>query len=117
LYAGTLSRGAWERSLTDYVTSVELSSDKALNNFQLAQNYPNPFNPATTIQYSIPQRSNVVIKVYDILGNEAANLVNEEKGEGVYSITFNAVGLANGIYFYTLRAGSYVQTKKMLLVK
>ncbi len=87
------------------------------NSFNLAQNFPNPFNPTTTIQYTIPQRSNVVIRVYDIIGNEVANLINEVKDKGVYSVAFNAAQLASGIYFYTLRAGSFVQTKKMLLIK
>jgi hypothetical protein len=87
------------------------------DSYNLAQNYPNPFNPATIIQYSIPKRSNVSLKVYDILGNEVANLVNEEKNRGIYQVTFNATGLASGIYFYMLQAGSFVETKKMILMK
>jgi hypothetical protein len=87
------------------------------DSYNLAQNFPNPFNPTTSIRYSIPQRSNVSLKVYDILGNEVANLVNEEKDRGVYTVTFNAAGLSSGIYFYTLRADGFVQTKKMLLIK
>ncbi|QQS36630.1 MAG: SBBP repeat-containing protein [Ignavibacteriales bacterium] len=85
--------------------------------FQLAQNYPNPFNPITTIQYSIPQRSNVVLKVYDVLGNEVAVLVNEEKYRGVYSVNFDASQYASGIYLYRIQAGSFVETKKMILIK
>jgi hypothetical protein len=85
--------------------------------YNLAQNFPNPFNPTTSIRYSIPKRSNVTLKVYDILGNEVANLVNEEKNRGVYTVTFNASALASGIYFYTLRAEGFIQTKKMLLLK
>lgn len=100
------------------VTNIEdegslLSPDS----YNLTQNYPNPFNPTTSIRYSIPKRSNVTLKVYDILGNEIAILVNEEKDRGVYTVTFNAVDLASGIYFYTLRADGFVQTKKMLLIK
>lgn len=87
------------------------------NDFTLAQNYPNPFNPATKIQYSIPQRSDVTLKVYDVLGNEIAILVNEEKERGVYSVNFDASGLASGIYFYKLQAGSFVETKKMILLR
>jgi len=87
------------------------------DSYNLAQNYPNPFNPTTSIRYSIPTRSNVTLKVYDILGNEVANLVNEEKDKGVYTVNFNAIGLSSGIYFYTLRADGFVQTKKMLLIK
>ena len=87
------------------------------NEYNLAQNYPNPFNPTTTIQYSIPQRSNVTLKVYDLLGNEVAALVNEEKERGVYTVNFDASQLSSGIYFYRLQAGSFVQTKKMILIK
>jgi uncharacterized delta-60 repeat protein len=87
------------------------------NEFNLAQNYPNPFNPTTTIQYSIPQRSNVTLKVYDILGNEVATLVNEERARGVYSVNFDASQLASGIYFYRIQAGSFIETKKMILIK
>jgi uncharacterized delta-60 repeat protein len=87
------------------------------NQFNLAQNYPNPFNPTTTIQYSIPQRSNVTLKVYDILGNEVATLVNEERARGVYSVNFDASQLASGIYFYRIQAGSFIETKKMILIK
>jgi predicted GH43/DUF377 family glycosyl hydrolase len=85
--------------------------------FVLEQNYPNPFNPSTTFRYSIPQTSKVVIKVYDILGNEIALLMDEEKTVGTYELTWNAVGLSSGIYFYQLKAGEFVQTRKMLLIK
>jgi hypothetical protein len=85
--------------------------------FALAQNYPNPFNPSTTFRYSIPTQSKVVINIYDILGNEIATLVNEEKPVGTYEITWYAASLSNGVYFYQLKAGSYIETKKMLLLK
>jgi photosystem II stability/assembly factor-like uncharacterized protein len=85
--------------------------------FSLSQNYPNPFNPVTKIKYSIPQSSKVVIKVFDILGNEIETLVNEEKPAGTYEITWFAEGLPSGIYFYQLKTGKYVETKKMLLMK
>ncbi|MFO7526017.1 MAG: T9SS type A sorting domain-containing protein [Ignavibacteriaceae bacterium] len=87
------------------------------DNYNLAQNYPNPFNPVTTIKYSIPETGNVSLKVYDILGNEVASLVNEEKAPGVYSVTFDALKLSSGVYFYKIQSGSYVETKKMLLLK
>jgi hypothetical protein len=87
------------------------------NNYNLAQNYPNPFNPITTIQYSIPQRSSVTLKVYDVLGNEIAALVNEEKERGVYLVNFDASNLASGIYLYRIQAGSFVETKKMILLR
>jgi photosystem II stability/assembly factor-like uncharacterized protein len=85
--------------------------------YSIFQNYPNPFNPITKIKYSIPQTSNVVIKVYDILGNEIEILVNEEKQSGNYEITWYAENLPSGIYFYQLRAGEFVETKKMVLLK
>jgi predicted phosphodiesterase len=95
--------------------------------FILYQNYPNPFNPTTTIKYQIPEISFVMLKVYDVLGNETVTLVNEEKPVGSYEVEFSATGgagnLASGIYFYRLqvyapgRAGSFVETKKMVLLR
>ena len=85
--------------------------------FLLTQNYPNPFNPSTKIRYSVPQSSNVIIKVFDILGNEIETLVNEEKPVGTYEITWYAASLPSGIYFYTINAGSFIETKKMILLK
>jgi hypothetical protein len=85
--------------------------------FLLSQNYPNPFNPSTKIKYSIPQSSNVVIKVFDILGNEIETLVNKEQSTGTYEITWYAANLPNGIYFYKLQAGNFIETKKMILLK
>jgi len=87
------------------------------NDYYLSQNYPNPFNPSTEIRYSIPQSSIVVIKVFCILGNEIETLVNEEKSVGSYEFEFNATNLPSGIYFYRLQAGSFVETKKMVLMK
>ena len=87
--------------------------------FALEQNYPNPFNPTTTFRYSIPTQSKVIIKVFDILGNEIATLVDEEKPAGTYNVEFTIdnLQLSSGVYFYQLRAGNYVITKKMLLLK
>ena len=85
--------------------------------FLLSQNYPNPFNPSTKIKYSVPQSSNVTIKVFDILGKEIETLVNEEKPAGTYELTWIAEGLPSGVYFYQLKAGSFIETKKMLLLK
>jgi len=85
--------------------------------FILHQNYPNPFNPTTTIKYQIPEISFVTIIVYDVLGSEVATLVNEEKPVGNYEVEFNAASLPSGIYFYRLQAGSFVETKKMVLMK
>jgi len=85
--------------------------------YSLEQNYPNPFNPNTKIRYSIPQSSKVVIKVFDILGNEIEALVNEEKQTGTYEITWYAEGLPSGIYFYRIQANNFIETKKMMLMK
>ncbi len=100
------------------VTSVEDDVNKTVpTEFSLEQNYPNPFNPSTRIRYSVPQNSNVELKVFDILGRKVITLVNEIKSVGTYEIYYNAVGLPSGIYFYQLRAGDYVEIKKMLLLK
>lgn len=85
--------------------------------FKLNQNYPNPFNPTTSIQYAISSRQIVTLKVYDLLGREIAILINEEKPAGEYEVEFNAANLTSGIYFYQSRAGQYVETKKMVLIK
>ena len=85
--------------------------------FELSQNFPNPFNPSTKIKYTVPQSSNVVIKVFDILGNEIETLVNEEKQTGTYELTWYAENLPSGIYFYRIQAGSFIDTKKMILLK
>jgi len=89
--------------------------------FILNQNYPNPFNPSTTITYHLPKASNVVLKIYDVLGNEVATLVNEEKAPGTYEVMFNSESSirhpASGVYFYQLKAGDYLETKKMILLK
>lgn len=81
------------------------------------QNYPNPFNSTTNIKYSIKEAGFVKIKVYDILGREIAILVSEEKPVGIYTINFDGSSLSSGIYFYRFQAGSFTQTKKMILTK
>jgi hypothetical protein len=98
-------------------SSTEGACNSMNNNFILFQNHPNPFNPSTKIKYSIPQTSNAVIKVFDILGNEIETLVNEEKPIGTYETTWNAEGLPSRVYFYQLKAGDFIQTKKMILLK
>jgi flagellar hook assembly protein FlgD len=85
--------------------------------FKLSQNYPNPFNPTTTIEYALPQNAKVVIKVYDILGRLVKELVNEYKEAGYYKVKFDGTNLASGVYLYRIESGTYVQTKKMVLVK
>ncbi|HSL88319.1 MAG TPA: T9SS type A sorting domain-containing protein, partial [Ignavibacteriaceae bacterium] len=98
-------------------TSVENSSEFIATEYSLSQNYPNPFNPSTRIKYQVTGISRVSLKVYDILGREAATLVNEEKPAGTHQVTFDASSLASGIYFYKIQAGSFVETKKMILLR
>ncbi len=102
-------------------TSV-MEAGESIPDFYLFQNYPNPFNPTTNIIFRISELGLVTLKVYDILGNEVATLVNEEKSEGSYTVTFDASGLPSGVYFYTLKAGTskaqaFVTSKKMLILK
>ena len=103
------------------ITNIENKQNSLPTKFSLDQNYPNPFNPSTSIQYAISSRQLVTLKVYDILGSEVANLVNEELNAGSYKVEFNSASsikdLASGIYFYQLKAGSFVVTKKMVLIK
>ena len=105
----------------EYSQTVEVNWSP-FTTYKLEQNYPNPFNPGTMIKYSIPskvksERSNVVLKVYDILGNEVVTLVNEAKPAGSYEVEFNASKLPSGVYFYQLKTGEFVQTRKMVLMK
>jgi hypothetical protein len=99
------------------ITAIEQNSIETPNQYELYQNFPNPFNPSTKIRYSVPQSSTIVIKVFDILGNEIETLVDEEKFIGTYELTWNAERLPSGIYFYKLQSGSFVETKKMVLMK
>ena len=88
-----------------------------LTGFNLHQNFPNPFNPSTRINYQISELSFVMIKVYDVLGNEVKTLLREEKPIGGYEVEFNATGLPSGIYFYRIQAGDFSETKKMVLLR
>ncbi|HEY6435246.1 MAG TPA: discoidin domain-containing protein, partial [Ignavibacteriaceae bacterium] len=85
--------------------------------FMISQNYPNPFNPSTTFSYSIAKQSKVLIRIYDIIGNEIETLVSEEKPVGTYELTWDASNLPSGVYLYQLTAGDFIQTKKMILMK
>ncbi len=99
------------------ITDVENKTQSIPRQFSLKQNYPNPFNPATTINYSVPKSSLVIIKVYDILGREVETLLNETKRAGNYSLEFNAGKLSSGVYFYRMQAGSFAAVKKLILMK
>ena len=87
------------------------------SSFVLFQNYPNPFNPGTSIQYAVGSSQYVQLKVYDILGNEVATLVDEYKPAGTYEVTWYSENLPSGVYFYTLKANDYMKTKKMVIMK
>jgi len=102
-----------------YTTTPPSGADdkSLLNTFSLEQNYPNPFNPETRISYTIAENSFVNLRVYDLLGREIAEIVNIEQEAGVYSISFNASQLSSGIYLYTLKAGSFIETKKMTVLR
>lgn len=99
------------------IVSVEGISGTVPNEIILYQNYPNPFNPSTTIKYSIKESGLVTLKVFDVLGKEVADLVNEVKPAGVYEIEFNAIDLPSGVYIYSLRVNDFVSNQKMLLLK
>ena len=105
-------------------TSVDNFPQSIPDRFTLEQNYPNPFNPSTKISWQSPVGSWQTLKVYDVLGNEVATLVNEFKQAGSYEVEFSALGgsvvsrqLASGVYFYRLQAGDFVETKKFVLLK
>jgi photosystem II stability/assembly factor-like uncharacterized protein len=103
-----------------YTTPVfidEKESGSTPGQFILEQNFPNPFNPSTKIKYSVPQLSQVQIKVFDVLGNEIEDLADEEKPAGTYELTWNAENLPSGVYFYQLKAGDFTQMKKMILLR
>ena len=95
----------------------EQEIDENTTDYILRQNYPNPFNPSTTIKFTISDVRFTTLRIYDVLGNEIATLVNEEKPVDNYEVEFNGTDLPSGIYFYQLRAGSYIETKKMVLLK
>jgi hypothetical protein len=116
LFAGADGSSVWRRPLSDMITSVGSEALFPVE-FILEQNYPNPFNPSTKVRYSVPNSSQVTLKIFNTLGEEIAILINEEKPAGTYELTWNAENLPSGIYFYRIQAGSFVQTKKMILMK
>jgi len=105
-------------------TALSVNTSEPVFNYKLFNNYPNPFNPKTSIQYAVGSWQFVILKVYDVLGNEVATLVNKEKPPGVFEVEWNASEFPSGIYFYQLRvypagggAGNFIETKKMVLIK
>ena len=99
-------------SISDQKSDLELP-----RHFGLYQNYPNPFNPTTTIQYDLPEQSHVTIAIYDLLGRQVTTLVNQAQSAGFKSIQWDATNVSSGMYFYQIKAGDYVQTKKMMVLK
>ena len=98
-------------------TGVEPISSEVPAKYELSQNYPNPFNPVTKIRFTLPEIKNVSLKIYDMTGKEVAVLVNNKLGAGTYAVSFDASSLSSGVYFYRLVAGSFVETRKMILLK
>jgi hypothetical protein len=99
-------------------TSIESENVSTLpTDFALGQNYPNPFNPSTKISWQSPVSSHTTLKLYDVLGNEVATVVNEYKPAGTYEVEFDATNLISGIYFYRMEVKEFIQTKKLILLK
>ena len=109
----TLTPGS---TVEKYTTGVEGESYLP-SCFIVNQNYPNPFNPSTTISYQLPQDRVVSLKIYDVLGKEIATLVHEKQFAGKYEVTWDASGVASGVYFYRLEAGNFISTKKLVLLR
>ncbi|MGA9365298.1 MAG: T9SS type A sorting domain-containing protein [Bacteroidota bacterium] len=119
--AGTFTVTLADSSVTTFVADVVVSVDdqgfSLPKSFELFQNYPNPFNPSTSISYELPMRSHVRLGVFDMLGREVRTLINQIEEPGRRSVNFDAGGLASGVYFYQLRANSFVETKRFMLLK
>jgi len=101
----------------ELITDVENENNEIPNEYFLSQNFPNPFNPSTRINWQSPIGSHQTLKIFDVLGNEVATLVDEYREAGRYEVEFNADKLSSGIYLYKLQAGSFTQTKKMTVLK
>ncbi len=115
----SIAPGIWKYNTVSFnFTPVSVKNDnQVVNNFSLEQNYPNPFNPTTKISYTLPEKSNVELKIYNMLGQEVTTLVNGEQEVGSHSVDFNASNLASGLYIYKIQAGNFTQSKKMMLLK
>jgi len=109
---------AWDSmSVFISLTGVGDNNTEPMLTYKLYNNYPNPFNPSTKIKYSVAENTFVSLKIYDVAGSEVATVVNREQTAGEYEVDFNAVNLTSGVYIYKLNAGSFVETKKMILMK
>ncbi len=116
IFAGTEANSVYRRPLTELI-GIKPISEQVPSHYALEQNYPNPFNPKTVISFQLPVSSNVKLIVYDVLGREAATLVNEPLKPGTYEVDFDGTNYPSGVYFYALTAGEFRQTRKMVLVK
>ncbi|MDR3666051.1 MAG: T9SS type A sorting domain-containing protein, partial [Ignavibacteriaceae bacterium] len=96
------------------IININISSP---DKFELLSAYPNPWNPTTTIRYQVPINTFVTIKLFDALGREISTLVNEEKPSGNYEVTLNGKNLSSGVYYYQMKAGNFIETKKIVLIK
>ncbi|MGE5798025.1 MAG: T9SS type A sorting domain-containing protein, partial [Ignavibacteria bacterium] len=103
-------------SIVQFTGIGDVASDKP-GSFELLQNYPNPFNPATNIRFTLPSSGHVILKVYDILGNEAAVLINGYLAAGFHTSVFNGSSLSSGVYFYRIEFDNKINTKKMVFIK
>ncbi|MFC2082211.1 T9SS type A sorting domain-containing protein [Bacteroidota bacterium] len=103
--------------ITNKVTIGGVENENIPNLHKLSQNYPNPFNPSTSITFELPERELVSIRVYNLLGEEVADLVNEELSAGTHQVRFSVVNLPSGIYFYQMKAKNFIETKKCILMK
>ena len=115
--AGRSSPLRWDSASVNIVITDVSDNSQHPNEFRLYNNYPNPYNPTTIIRYSIPEASFTSIRIYNELGKEVSALVNETKSAGTYEVEFNASNLSSGVYYYKLQAGSFTETKKMILTK
>ena len=113
-YFPSLAEGLWQRPLGSLLSVRE---DAAPSNFFLNQNYPNPFNPITSVSYSLPQASFVTFKIYNILGEEIATLINEQQAGGIHQLKFDGSQFGSGTYIYRITAGKFAQAKKMVIIK
>ncbi|MDR3628225.1 MAG: T9SS type A sorting domain-containing protein [Ignavibacteriaceae bacterium] len=117
IYAGTNGSGVWRRPLSEMVTDVKGLNSTKPNEYSLSQNYPNPFNPSTQIEFTIKKEGLATLRIYNVLGQEVATILNSVIVAGSHIVSWNASGLPSGVYFYSLTVNGYTETKKMLLLK
>jgi len=116
IYAGVVGGGVWTRPLSELITSAR-QVNYVPAQFSLEQNYPNPFNPSTTITFSLPSTTYVVLRVFDALGREVSTLASEELPAGSYSRVWQAENVSSGMYFYRLQAGAFSATRKLTVLR